>query len=213
MSSGVTFSEDYANTSSDIYTLANLTLGQDPGGSLAAVKRFDTRSAPPSQRFNYSSADTLVLGLVLTAATGRTVAQYASENLWMPLGAEADAAWIIDATGQEITFAYFSAVLRDWARLGLMLTHDGMWQGREVVPRTWLVASTSGASGPNYGYQFWLLPGEHRNFEMRGLRGQHVLIDPRERLVLVQTSLSGDNSTAQELYALWRSLPAQLGRP
>lgn len=214
MSSGVSFAEDYANTSSDIYTLANLTLGQDPGGSLAAVKRFNARSAPPSQRFNYSSADTLVLGLVLTAATGRTVAQYASEKLWMPVGTEAHATWIIDATGQEVTFGYVSAVLRDWARLGLMMAHDGTWQGREVVPRAWLVASTSAAPGsqspPNYGYQFWLLPGEQRNFEMRGLRGQHVLIDPRERLVLVQTSLSGDNSTARELYALWRALPAQL---
>src|SRR6476661_8774649 len=33
MSSGIAFSEDYANTSSDIYTLARLTLEQDPGGS------------------------------------------------------------------------------------------------------------------------------------------------------------------------------------
>jgi len=39
MWSGVAFSEDYANTSSDIYTLARLTLEQDPGGSLAAVKQ------------------------------------------------------------------------------------------------------------------------------------------------------------------------------
>jgi CubicO group peptidase (beta-lactamase class C family) len=216
MSSGVAFREDYADTTSDIYTLARLTLGQDPGGSLAALKRFDTRRAPPSQRFSYSSADTLVLGLVLSGATGRTVAQYASEKLWVPLGAEADATWIIDATGQEIAFGYIGAVLRDWGRLGLMLAHDGTWQGREVVPRGWLVESTSIAPGahspPNYGYQFWLLPGEHRKFEMRGLRGQHVLVDPHEKLVLVQTSLSGDNSTAQELHALFRALPAQLAR-
>jgi CubicO group peptidase (beta-lactamase class C family) len=216
MSSGVAFREDYADTSSDIYTLASLTLGQDPGGSLAAVKRFNARRAPPSQVFSYSSADSLVLGLVLAAATGRPVAQYASEKLWMPLGAEADAAWIVDGTGQEITFAYISAVLRDWARLGLMIAHDGLWQGREVVPRDWIVAATSGAPGtsgpPNYGYQFWLLPGDHRKSEMRGLRGQHVLIDPREKLVLVQTSLSGDRSTAQELYALWRALPSQVGQ-
>ena len=214
MASGMSFREDYADTTSDIYTLANLTLGQDRGGGLAAVKRFNTRIAPPSQRFSYSSADTLVLGLVLTAATGRPMAQYASEKLWMPMGAEADATWIIDGAGQEIAFAYVNAVLRDWARLGLMIAHDGTWHGQEVVPRAWLVASTSSAPGsfaaPGYGYQFWLLPGEHRTFSMRGLRGQHVLIDPREKLVLVQTSLSGDNSTAQELYALWRALPAQL---
>jgi len=37
------------------------------------------------------------------------------------VGSKADATWIIDATGQEVTFAYVNAVLRDWACLGLML--------------------------------------------------------------------------------------------
>ena len=60
----------------------------------------------------------MVLGLVLAHATRRTVADYAREKLWEPLGAEAEATWNMDATGQEVTFAYFNAVLRDWARLG-----------------------------------------------------------------------------------------------
>ena len=47
MSSGVTFSEDYADSSSDIYTLARLTLEQDPEGSLGALKRFKIRRAAP----------------------------------------------------------------------------------------------------------------------------------------------------------------------
>ena len=145
MSSGIAFSEDYANTSSDIYTLARLTLEQDPGGSLAAVKRFNTRRAAPGALFSYSSAETLVLGLVLAAATKRTVSDYAAEKLWQPLGAEADATWIIDATGQEITFAYVNAVLRDWARLGLMLANRGNWFGKTVVPEDWLRASATNA--------------------------------------------------------------------
>ena len=72
MASGVSFRETYTDANSDIYTLADLTVGQDPGGSLAALKRFNTRAAKPGERFNYSSADSLVLGLVLTGATGRT---------------------------------------------------------------------------------------------------------------------------------------------
>ena len=124
MASGVAFSEDYANRCSDIYTLVRLTLEQDPAGSLAAVKRFNTRRSAPGARYSYSSAESLVLGLVLAAATKRTVSDYAAEKLWQPLGAEADATWIIDATGQEVTFAYVNAVLRDWARLGLMLEKD-----------------------------------------------------------------------------------------
>ncbi len=53
------------------------------------------------------------------------MSDYAAEKLWQPLGAEADATWIIDATGQETTFAYVNAVLRDWARLGLRRSFSG----------------------------------------------------------------------------------------
>jgi CubicO group peptidase (beta-lactamase class C family) len=37
------------------------------------VKQFNTRLSPPGVRFSYSSAESLVLGLVLAAATKRLV--------------------------------------------------------------------------------------------------------------------------------------------
>jgi CubicO group peptidase (beta-lactamase class C family) len=215
MRSGVFFREDYADTKSDIYTLAHLTLGQDPGGSLAAVKRFNWRRAPPGTYFSYSSADTVVLGLVLAAATGRSLSDYASEKLWRPLGAEADATWAIDATGQEIAFAYVNAVLRDWARLGLMLAHYGTWPGQSIVPKDWLLASLAnpsdaGSALSKYGYQIWL-SADLKRFFLQGLRGQFVIADPETKLVLVQTSLSSDNFLSLELAALWKAARAQLG--
>jgi len=213
MASGVAFSENYADQSSDINRLARLTL-EDPGDSLAAVKQFNTRRFPPGARFSYSSAETLVLGLVLAAATKRTVSDYAAEKLWQPLGAEADATWIIDATGQEVTFAYVNAVLRDWARLGLMLANGGNWQGKTVVPEDWLTASAADAlptESPRvkYGYQIWH-SADSRRFSLRGIRGQYVLIDPDLKLVLVQTALSGGLPELLELLALWNAVRAQV---
>jgi len=213
MASGVAFSEDYASRSSDIYTLARMTIERDPGDSLAAVKQFNTRRAAPGARFSYSSAETVVLGLVLAAATKRTVSDYGAEKLWQPLGAEADATWIIDATGQEITFAYVNAVLRDWARLGLMLANNGNWQGKTVVPEDWLKASAANALPTDpplakYGYQIWYSDDTSR-FSLRGLRGQYVLVDPALKLVLVQTALVGGQQEFAELLALWNALRAQ----
>jgi CubicO group peptidase (beta-lactamase class C family) len=215
MRSGVFFREDYTDTKSDIYTLAHHTLEQHSGGSLAAVKRFDWRRAPPGTYFSYSSADTVVLGLVLAAATGRTLSDYASEKLWRPIGAEADATWAIDATGQEIAFAYVNAVLRDWARLGLMLAHYGIWSGKSVVPKEWLLASLAdpietGSALSKYGYQIWL-SADSKRFFLNGLRGQYVIADPETKLVLVQTSLSSDNFLNLELAALWTAARTQLG--
>jgi CubicO group peptidase (beta-lactamase class C family) len=217
MTSGVRFRETYSlgevASDSDIMTLAALTLGQDPGGSVEALKRFNTRNVAPGRVFSYSSAESLVLGLVLAGATGRAVADYARDRLWAPLGAEADAAWVVDATGQEITYGYFNAVLRDWARLGLMLAHGGEWQGKRVVSRAWLEATAapgpSAAAGsasrtPGYGYQTWLLMDDHRSFALRGIRGQLLIVDPELKLILVQTSLRQD--LFDEVFTLWAAL-------
>jgi CubicO group peptidase (beta-lactamase class C family) len=233
MASGVAFREDYTDRTSDIATLGRATLGQEPGGGLAAVTRFNTRNAEPGQRFSYASSESMVLGLVLARATRRPVSDYASEKLWQPLGAEADATWSIDATGQEITFACFNAVLRDWGRLGLMLANDGQWAGKTIVPREWLLESTTTRVGPRppedgsapkrsfsrrttpespnllYGYHVWLLSGPDRQFSLRGLRGQFVFVDPGSKLVLVQTAAREVGFPEEELFALWAALRSQ----
>ena len=213
MASGVAFSEDYDNRSSDINKLARLTVAHELSGSLAAVKQFNTRRAAPGAQFSYSSAELLVLGLVLAAATKRTVSDYAAEKLWQSLGAEADATWTIDASGQEVTFAYINAVLRDWARLGLMLANRGNWQGKTVAPEDWLTASAAAAIPADsplvkYGYQIWHSTDTKR-FALRGLRGQFIFVDADLKLVLVQPALNGGPPDTAELFALWNALRAQ----
>ena len=113
-----------------------------------------------------------------------------------------------------MTFAYVNAVLRDWARLGLMLADRGHWQGKMVVPEDWLAASAANAlptESPlaKYGYQIWY-SADTRRFSLRGLRGQFVLVDPDLKLVLVQTALSGGLPEFAELFALWNALRAQV---
>jgi len=213
MRSGVHFNEDYTDGTSDIYTLGRGVLEQG-AGSLATVKRFNSRRAAPGEVFSYSSAETVVLGLVLASATGRTVADYASEKIWQRIGTEAAASWIIDATGQEIAFAYVNAVLRDWARLGLMLAHDGSWSGRSVVPAAWLAESRKNSGETlspllRYGYQIWL-SADLKRYALRGLRGQWVLVDPETKLVMVQTSLSNDGLQDDEMATMWTAARAQL---
>jgi CubicO group peptidase (beta-lactamase class C family) len=206
MSSGMAFNEDYAGPGTDVYRLAMAALG--PPGSVAAVKQFNTRAVKPGERFAYSSADTMVLGLVLAGAIKRPVAEYTSERLWKPLGAEAGASWVIDAQGQEITYAYFSAVLRDWARVGLMLANDGAWNGRQVVPAEWVRQSESPGVSPGYGNQLWINATKRPTFHLRGLRGQFVYFDPLSKTVMVQTAVraGGDGEGDAELLSIWRAL-------
>ena len=160
----------------------------------------------------------LGIGVVLTREPGGSPGAEAIRHVLLsgvakPLGAEADATWIIDATGQEVAFAYVNAVLRDWARLGLMLANRGNWQGKTVVPEDWLTASAANALPTEpplakYGYQIWY-SADTKRFSLRGLRGQCVLVDPDLKLVLVQTALSSSDPEFSELFALWTALRTQ----
>jgi CubicO group peptidase (beta-lactamase class C family) len=225
MSSGVRFVEEY-RPGDDVSKLSIDTFLQRGAGGVSAVRSFNERAVPAGTKFSYASVESQVLGLVLTAAVGRPVADYLQEKIWQPIGAEADADWIIDRSGQEVTYCCFNAVLRDYARLGLLLAHDGNWRGRQIIPAAWVQeATTVRADQPHlrpltatpffgYGYQTWIFPGDRRMFAFLGVRGQAIYVDPASRLVLATTAvrkLPRDPGVA-ETGALWRAVVRDLGR-
>jgi CubicO group peptidase (beta-lactamase class C family) len=225
MSSGVRFIEQYSGTD-DVSKLAFDTFMQGGPGGVKAVTQFNERTAPSGTRFSYASAETQVLGLVLRSAVGRPVAAYLEEKVWQPMGAEADATWLIDRSGQEVTFCCLNAVLRDYTRLGLLLAHEGHWRGRQLIPAAWIVDATTkhvdqahlwpGTATPffGYGYQTWIFPGERPMFALLGVRGQTIYVDPKSRLVMVHTAVrkqsSGDPGS-RESVALWQAVVRTLG--
>jgi CubicO group peptidase (beta-lactamase class C family) len=224
MSSGVLFHEN-SMPGDDRDKLGRDLLNPKGVGAITAVKRFNERQREPGTRFNYASTETEVLGLVISHAAHMPVAQYASERIWQKMGMESNASWGKDPTGQDITYCCVSATLRDWTRLGLMMAHDGMWNGQQIVPRQWLLDATTVSSPTSflapgrattllgYGYQVWILPGDHRVFALLGMDGQRIVIDPRSKLVLVQTAVwtNDHDPDMLEVLALWNALVAQYG--
>ena len=229
MSSGVNFVEKYTGDD-DVMRLALSTFvqGRQGGpGSASAVTPFNERGAPSGTRFSYASAETQVLGLVLRAAVGRPLTEYLEEKIWQPIGAEADATWLVDRSGQEATFCCLNAVLRDYARLGLLLAHDGNWRGRQLVPAAWIQEATRVPADQayrrpgiattffGYGYQVWIFPGDRRMFALLGVRGQSIFVDPASRLVMVHTAVrkeSAAGGSRAESIALWQALVRDLGQ-
>jgi CubicO group peptidase (beta-lactamase class C family) len=221
MSSGVRFTENYSGAD-DVATLARLSvLGESEGGA-ATVMPFRTRDRAPGEKFSYSSAETQVLGLVLRAATGRTLADYLSAKIWQPMGAEADASWAMDKGGYEAAYFAVNATVRDYGRLGMLLANDGAFDGRRIIPAGWVRAATTPAAKQfepgqtglffGYGYQTWIVPGPERQFVLRGLRGQSVFVDPKSKLVLVHTAARNVGDPGSELLALWFAVVKSLGQ-
>ncbi len=219
MSSGVQFAEGYTGNSGLAMLFRLSALGESAGGA-ATVMPFRTRDRAPGERFHYSSAETQVLGLVLRAVTGKPLAEYLSEKIWQPMGAEADASWIIDKGGYEVAYIGVNARVRDYARLGMLLANDGALDGRPIIPVGWVREATTPPAAQfeprqmgsffGYGYQTWILPGNRRQFVLLGLRGQAVFVDPKSKLVMVHTAAREIGDSGMELIQLWSGVVQSL---
>lgn len=222
MASGIAFTENFGNPDDNV-RLSNSLLGPEKLDPITAVTRFNKRVAAPDTVWHYSNLDTEGLSLVLTHATHMTMSDYLQSRIWQPMGAEASANWQVDSTGQELGYCCFSATLRDYARFGMLLAHDGALNGRQIIPRQWLLDATQPVTQGSflavnhetnpwgYGYQTWLMPGPRRTFFLDGKAGQRILVDPTTHLVLVHTAVRAKPSDAgsAELVELWSSLLKQ----
>jgi CubicO group peptidase (beta-lactamase class C family) len=221
MSSGVEFGET-RDDNRDLNRLWNdMVIGGWPSkkGTIGSIVQFNRRITPPGTRFSYASIEPDVLGVVLHYALGKSLSDYCQDKLWQPIGTEADAMWLVDAEGFELAHAFFNAVLRDYARLGRLLAHDGAWDGKPIIPAQWLIEATTlrasdaylapGHATPRlgYGYLVWLLPGSRRQFALLGFPGQRICVDPISRLILVQTGVG----PTDELWQMWAALSEQFG--
>lgn len=214
MSSGIGFNEDYGDLSSDIVKYIIQMLTGSVNDFTAHLKNQD----PPGTINRYVSADTQVLGMVIEGATKKPLADYFNERLWSRLGAQADAYWLIDPTGEAVAAGGLNAVLRDYARFGLLYLNEGRnFAGEQLVPADWVKASITpdsphlqpgreqigGLPVPGYGYQWWI-PGARsgNDYTGIGIYGQFIYVNPERRVVIAKTSAYADyNNTGEEMEA------------
>jgi len=190
------------------------------------------RAHPQGTVFNYSTAESGVLGAVIAAATRQTLADYCAEKVWEPAGMEGDANWAVEADdGLEWGGLGVSARLRDTGRFGQFVLENGAQSspqpgGRQILPPGWrdlagqpdCEATGFGRLIPGlpfgYGYQWWAVPhvptGIHAGaFMAVGSYGQRIYVHPRERVVVVIQSAwrqHDDSMAGIETFALLRAV-------
>ena len=190
MTSGVRWNEDYADPASDVARFNNHKPEEGVDALVSYMRRLP-RAAPPGTRWNYSTGETNLVGVLLSHATGKTLSAYLSQKIWVPAGMEQQATWILSRTGQEISGCCLQAATRDFARFGLFLLDGARIDGQSIVPDGWLAEATSsrtdiGVPGRGYGYQWWTY--DDGSYTARGIFGQAIFIDPKRRLVIVSNA-------------------------
>ena len=143
----------------------------------------------PGEKWHYQSGSTQLMGIILARATGQSLSEYASEKLWIPMGASDDAEWMVDdVNGVEKAFCCFNSNALDFARFGQLYMDNGKWNGQTLVDSAYVAASVKGDLEVYYGYSWWLYPTEYKYpaFCMRGVNGQYVIVIPELDLVAVR---------------------------
>ncbi len=111
-----------------------------------------TYLADPGTRWSYHNAPYTLLDGVIQGATGQTPTQYFNAKVAPATG----------MTGAFFAFGYdkvFLSTARSFARFGLLLQADGIWNGTSVLGDLSYInqmRNTSQSINPAYGYLTWL---------------------------------------------------------
>ena len=173
------------------------------------------RAAEPGTRWNYSTGETQIVAALLAAATGRKLSDYLSEKLWAPFGMEADANWWLESPdGLEIGGSGLSATLRDYARFGLFLLHEGKIDGKPTLPDGWIEEASRpqmiDGAPVDYGYMLW--PLDDGAYAAIGIFGQFVVVQPENNMVIAMWSAQPkpEDTDAIDEYAFFNALAKAL---
>ena len=202
MSSGLDFKEDYV---SPLAWPAEAYYGKDVN---ALTLSQATAITPPGKIWHYKGGDSQLLGIILKQVTGKSIAAYASEKLWKPLGAEHPAYWSLDDVGMEKVSCCWYTNAKDYARLAKLLMQHGKWNGEQLVDSSYIQASQQpaqlvnqqGEPSTQYGYQWWLM--QHKGLDIvyaRGIRGQYIFAIPEKNMIVVRLGHKRAKKSGDEL--------------
>ncbi len=156
----------------------------------------------PGAHWTYNGGATALLARIIAKGSGKTLHQFARDHLFVPLGMGATE-WVTGRDGEPFAASGARTSVRDLARIGQMMLHDGKVGERVVIPAEWVsrcitpVVSTDEVR--RYGYQWFVLdiafgkpkgwaPGRlERMWMAQGEGGQRLFIFPALQLVIAIT--------------------------
>lgn len=149
--------------------------------------------APQGTFYAYNSGGSHIIGLMVAAAAGMPLEDYAREALFEPLGI-VPATWRRYPQGEVIGGYGLQITPQEMARLGYLYLRGGEWNGERLIATDYIAQSTtvqaSGdpTGGTPYGYQWWITDATgYQAFYALGYGGQYIYVVPALDLVVAVT--------------------------
>lgn len=228
MSSGLDHTETAEEGGKTVFEAdTNRMLFLDGAQDVAAYAEARPMEARPGEKFEYSTATSIILSDIITRTLTRSTdpqvrrdvtLRFIRGRLLEPLG--------MDGTypefGPQGTFlggSFIHATARDYASFGEFLRHRGARKGAQHLPVSWIRFMTSSSENdPAYGGHLWLNKRrpEGRNqvlfpdngpdtiFAALGHLGQQIVVSPEQQLTVVRLGKTQDDVLAP--------MSAQIGR-
>ena len=227
MTAGIDFVETYDELSDPELESAALRFfrqcglmpleGADPVGVIALMAEYG-QAYPHGERFEYRTPLTCTAGHLLEIATGRPWNELAAE-VWAGIGAEHDAAVVVDVADQAFAGGGMLGTLRDLARYG-QLHLEG---GGETIPDWWIDATREGTDDTRrafdldphlseldleiwdeYRNAFWVVESG-RTYEALGIYGQVCRVNDATGTVIARFSAHPTGTSTDIDYEMYRA--------
>lgn len=171
----------------------------------------------PGTHFLYNTGASYMLSAIVQRVTGLTLMDYLQPRLFEPLRIEG-AKWETCPRGVNTGGFGLSVKTEDIAKFGQLYLQKGLWEGRRILPETWVDEATAFHidNAPNvaldwtqgYGYQFWRCQPKNV-YRADGAFGQFCVVLPDQDAVLAITAGTGDMQGILNL--AWKHLLPALG--
>jgi CubicO group peptidase (beta-lactamase class C family) len=147
----------------------------------------------PGERFNYNSGNSQLLAAILTMQSGMTLSDFASKQLFEPLGI-LNSDWRRDPQGINTGGLGLYLTTRDMAKIGYLYLRGGEWDSKQIVPRAWIdkvfkasiPMNISDKTDWRYGSAWWTLPARKAYLAV-GFNRQLILVMPEAGVVVAAT--------------------------
>jgi hypothetical protein len=142
----------------------------------------------PGEKFEYCNGVSYLLSVIIQKTTNMKTLDFARKHLFGPLGIT-DVKWPTSPQGINTGWGEMWLTPHDMAKIGWLYLNKGQWEGKQIVPATWVEASTRGhitaTLFDQYGYQWWV-PGSEYYIAV-GYKGQFIYVVPEKNMVVVFT--------------------------
>ena len=166
----------------------------------------------PGTLYEYNDGSSVLLGKVLSEATGMRADKWTEQNLFKPIGINQHK-WKLTPKGEADTEGGLYLSNYDLARVGYLFLRKGQWEDKQVVSEQWINQSVTRAVkdispdnnrvSPGYGYQWYILEKNGALIYLgSGYGGQYLIVAPDVDIVIAVNSWSTHKKSKKSLYSV-----------